>query len=105
MTPQEFIKYREDKLAKIHDLHEEINEAEREAKKTQFPKKVRPATEHDITYEAVIWYTGETMDDDEPCFMIVEEVHHPSDPWKAYTAEDGCRYGLDDAWVEVSDGI
>ena len=30
---------------------------------------------------------------------LVDEVLRPNDPFKAYTAEDGSRYGLDDAWV------
>ena len=30
---------------------------------------------------------------------IIDEVHRPSDPWKAYTASDGCIYGIEDAYL------
>ena len=33
----------------------------------------------------------------------IEEVLHPSDPWKAFCADDGCRYGLQDLYVVKSD--
>jgi len=68
------------------------------ARRAALPKRLRPATSLDIKEGEIIWYkhfdTGHG-------WMMVSEVHHPDDAFKAYTAHDGCRYGLDDAWVEL----
>jgi len=58
----------------------------------------RPAEPKDIVEGAVILHQN---GDNGPFERVVDEVLRPSDPWKAYCADDGCRYGLDDAWVEV----
>lgn len=31
--------------------------------------------------------------------LKIEEVLFPNDRWKAFCADDGCRYGLEDTWV------
>jgi len=31
--------------------------------------------------------------------FTIDEVLRPSDPWKAFCADDGCRYGLEDLYV------
>ena len=72
-----------------------LDDAKRKAK---FPKEVRPCLSDDIKVGAIIWYKH---GDDGPFWMMVEEVLAPNDLYKGYEAEDGCRYGLDDAWVEV----
>ena len=61
-----------------------------------FPPKtdLRRATSVDIVEGAVIYYPSE-----DPFWMIVEEVLRPDDDFKAYTAHDGCRYGLHGAYV------
>ena len=60
--------------------------------------KRRPATAADIVFGATIHYKH---GDDGPFTRTVEEVLRPSDPYKAFSADDGCRYGLDDAYVDV----
>ncbi len=70
----------------------------------KMPQNLRPATAEDIKVGARIWYDGSDGLDSpsEPYYCrVVEEVLHPNDPWKAYCADDGCRYGLDGAMVEM----
>lgn len=64
---------------------------------------LRVATAADIVVGALLWYAREEDGDEgNPWFWcIVEDVIHPNDMWKAYTAHDGCRYGLDGAMIEV----
>ena len=73
------------------------------------PKNLRPAKASDIVEGAIIWYPKwaelEDFDDDMneipvQCWKEVYEVKWPDDAFKAYTADDGCRYGLDGAYVE-----
>jgi len=35
--------------------------------------------------------------------MTIEEVLRPSDQWKAFCADDGCRYGLDGCYIKTAD--
>jgi hypothetical protein len=65
------------------------------------PKNLRPAKASDIVEGAIIWYP-KWEDSDHPIDLWKEvyEVKWPDDAFKAYTAHDGCRYGLDGAFVE-----
>ena len=56
----------------------------------------RPATERDIFVDNIVYLIG---DDNIMYRKEIEEVLRPSDPWKAFCAEDGCRYGLEDLYV------
>lgn len=56
----------------------------------------RPATELDIVVGKVVYLIG---DDDYLYRKVIEEVLDPDDPWKAFSADDGCRYGLEDLYV------
>jgi hypothetical protein len=58
-------------------------------------RMLRPATSADIVCGQVIYYPERAN----PYWQIVEDVLHPNDPFKAYVADDGCRYGLDGAFV------
>lgn len=64
---------------------------------------LRVATAADIMVGALLWYKrDEDGDDENPWFWcIVEDVLRPNDLWKAFTAHDGCLYGIDGAMVEV----
>ena len=68
------------------------------AEQAKPPKNLRPATAKDMMPGAIIWYPKE---DGESYWKRIEDVMRPNDEWKAYTAHDGCRYGLDGAFVEV----
>lgn len=64
------------------------------------PESFRPAVEDDIRPGAIIWYhLGE--DKTRQHWQRVLKVNYPGDQFKAYTAWDGCRYGLAHAFVET----
>lgn len=98
MTPQEFIQARRKQNEIIDACMHVIYIYQLDAEKCPIPERLRPAVAGDIVEGAVIWYKH---GDDGPFWQIVSQVHCPGDAFKAYTAEDGCRYGLDDAFVEV----
>lgn len=81
-----------DALAKAYAAQEQ---ALKESENAEPPKNLRPATADDVKVGAIFWYV-----EDEPYWNVVQEVLHPNDPWKAYEAQDGGRYGLDGAMVE-----
>lgn len=64
---------------------------------------LRHAVADDIVEGAIIWYPKweESVDEDQRCWRMVEDVMNQNDVWKAYTADCGCRYGLHGAFVEV----
>jgi hypothetical protein len=90
-------------LAKRHELVARIDAIEKEfhALNPEYPgkKNLRQATPLDIREGNVIWQLD--CDDGEPHWQIIEWVRDPDDPFKAFEASDGCRYGLHDCWVEV----
>ena len=85
------------------NAHTEENKALGEAEKAKLPKNLVKAEAKDIVEGNIIWYP-EWHEDDEDyrLWNVVEEVLRPSDDWKAYCAQDGCRYGLDGAFVEAN---
>lgn len=65
------------------------------------PSRLRPATAEDCaTIGKVIWYPRHILPEEYAGWVIVEEPAHYGDPFKAFTAHDGSRYGLDGAFVE-----
>lgn len=65
----------------------------------KLPDNYRMAKPSDIVPGAFIWYDECAYHD--VLRKLVDEVLNPSDMWKAYCASDGCRYGLDGAFVEI----
>lgn len=65
--------------------------------------RLRHAEPRDIVQGNILWYPEHRRDcDNAPgCWHYIEEVDYPNSAYKAYSAEDGCRYGLDGAYVEV----
>lgn len=62
------------------------------------PANLRPATAEDLgKVGQLVWYPRW----DARKWCVVRESDHYGDQWKAFTAHDGCRYGLDGAFVEV----
>ena len=59
--------------------------------------KLRKATPRDIVEDAEIIYPATQYY--EEFIAIVDDVLNPSSDWKAFSARDGCRYGLDGAYV------
>ena len=80
-------------------MDEALEKAEEEV---ELPANIRRAIASDIKQGAIIWYPR-WKEEDGRCWNIVEEVLRASDDWKAYCAQDGCRYGLDGAFIEVVD--
>lgn len=56
----------------------------------------RPAKSQDIVVGKVVYLVG---DGDIMYRKVIEEVLCPDDIWKAFCADDGCRYGLEDLYV------
>ena len=61
---------------------------------------MRAATKEDITLGNVVFING---DDDQIHKKVIEEVLKPSDLFKGFCADDGCRYGLYECYVDSSD--
>lgn len=104
MTPQEYLQHREriDKaIMELKALNMEMCEL---AEAAPFPANVRQANADDIQPGAIIWYKRDDSPHyDRPYYWnVVETPLHYGDAFKAYIAEDGCRYGLQGAWVEVA---
>lgn len=98
MTPQEYVKYENEIYEQINALRKKVSDAREEAEKAKPPKNRRQATPEDITAGSIIWHEREEEYGDD-YWNVVEEVLRPSDPFKAYCADDGCRYGLDGAYI------
>jgi hypothetical protein len=99
MTPGEFQAIRTTQEAIIAAAEQVIAEARRQAEKCKLPKNLRPAEASDIVEGAILWYK-QSKKDGGNFWTIVEGLLHHGDPFKAYEF-DGCRYGLDGAYVEV----
>jgi hypothetical protein len=56
----------------------------------------RRATPKDIFEGNVVYLIGDGSNLHK---QVIEEVMNPKDDFKAYVAEDGCRYGLHDLWI------
>ena len=93
------------KLDEVEQARKAADEAGRLACMVEVPEKLRPAEAKDIIEGAIIWYPEyrDISDEKYPCagWMLVREPLHYGDPYKAFTANDGCRYGLDGAFVEL----
>lgn len=98
MRPEEYLKIKKEQKLVIENAYNKIREAEEKVVCLP-PKNVRRAKPEDIVVDAVLWYHIE--DDDDIYWKIVGEVYRPDDDWKAYCADDGCRYGLYEAFVEI----
>ena len=64
------------------------------------PVKRRPAEAKDIREGTVIWHIR-AAEHGGDYWNVVDEVRDPHDPFKAYVADDGCRHGLDGAYIDL----
>lgn len=99
MRPKQAIAEEKKLRGEIRKIEKQINEIY-ENVDDSFPRSVRPAKSSDIKLGQILWYKEGDFD---PFWKVVCEVLRPNDFFKAYVAEDGCRYGLDDAYVEVEE--
>jgi phage pi2 protein 07 len=77
---------------------EAVRVAEAAAELIELPENLRTAIASDIVEGGILWYP----ECHERKWTVISEVHKPSSMWKAYTGHDGCRYGLDGAYVEIA---
>jgi hypothetical protein len=102
MTPKEYLKIEAEQRDIIDAANDKISEARELADRCPLPDNLRPAVAADIKEGAVIWYPEwASRKNGTPGWAVVNEVGHHGDPFKAYTADDGCRYGLRGAFIEV----
>jgi hypothetical protein len=66
------------------------------------PENLRPAVASDIVEGAIIWYPRFRESSGTAGWKLVAEPLHYGDEWKAYHANDGCRYGLHGAFIEIT---
>lgn len=102
MTPAEYVQLRqpiEEAIDRLRDAKLAMWES---ANQSPLPANLRPATADDIQPDAIIWYKH--GDEHGYFWQIVDRPLYYGDSFKAYEAEDGCRYGLDDAWIEIGTG-
>jgi hypothetical protein len=59
----------------------------------------RKATSYDIVQGNIVFMV---TDNNELVKEVIEEVLNPTDDFKAFVSDDGCRYGLHDLWVLTS---
>ena len=99
MSPEEFVKIREEHFKDILKIKNKIKKLKELVDNS--PKNLIPATSNDIKVGNVIWLDG----DNGLVWMIIEEVLKPTDMFKAFIAEDGCRYGLDSCYISKGESI
>ncbi len=104
ISPEIYLEIRSNYEGVIKQLQTAIKDAREMAEKCPIPKDVnlRAAHASDIVEGEILWYYD---GDDGEFWQVVSEVHHPNDPYKAYTAEDGCRYGLDGAYIAIPEEV
>ena len=93
---KDYIKTREQNNEIRQQLSDKESALYNIALQAPFPKDLRPATAGDVICGNVFYYPN----NGNPFWEIIAEVRYPSDDFKAYIGEDGCRYGLDGAFVE-----
>jgi len=98
VTPREFLDFQAEQRKVIRGIERNIEQARRSADRCKPPERRRPAKASDIRFGRVIWHAN---GDNGWFWNVVVEPLHYGDPFKAYCADDGCRYGLDGAFVEM----
>ncbi len=96
MRAKDFIKERDKLEHRVEAIRHKINSLY-ESVTIPDVADLRRATAKDVVVGNVFYYHPSTK---HAFWQIIRDVRWPDDDFKAYVAEDGCRYGLDDAWVE-----
>jgi hypothetical protein len=96
MTPHQFQRVEREQNAIIAAAHRTVYEARELVDPVPPRKQLRHALAEDIREGVIVWHDN---GDDGWFWNIVCEPRHHGDAFKAYVADDGCRYGLDGAWV------
>lgn len=100
MTVRELSFKRKDIIRRMEVLRKELKSVDDKVYDYNIlPSNLRKAEPKDIVLDNVIWYKKDEYSDN--YCKIVDEVLHPDSMYKSFCATDGCRYGLDGAFVEV----
>jgi len=109
MTPVEYLKIEKEQESIIEIAENKIADARRLADQCDRPKTLQLAVADDIVRGAVIWHKPESVpssfENEQWFWNIVNEPLHYGDSFKAYTADDGCRYGLEGAYVVAQEEL
>jgi len=97
MTGKQFVE-RMKSIEGMRTILQELENNFRESVQIPERKKLRKATAQDVVVGNVFYYLDGSQDE---YWKIVREVRYPDDDFKAYLADDGCRYGLHNAYVEI----
>ena len=57
----------------------------------------RQSEPKDIVIDTIVYVEN---DDGDFIKMKIKEVLRPNDSWKAFCADDGCRYGLEGCYIK-----
>jgi hypothetical protein len=99
MTPKDYLEIEIEQRAIIAAAQKRISVAREEAEKAMPPHdELRPARPEDIAPGLIVWRERERKYGGW-YWHVVEEPLHYGDDFKAYCADDGCRYGLRGAFV------
>lgn len=98
MTPEQYVILRDKTNSQIAILNDNLKAVFDIATREERPLDLRRAEAKDITPGKVIWYPRHVGGG---CWHIVDDVMDQGDAFKAFTAEDGCRYGLVGAYVRT----
>jgi hypothetical protein len=100
MNPKEYLQIERDQNRVIDNAKAMIYHAAIEAHRCAPPLYHRPAVSADIVEGTIIWHTREAKHGGD-YWNVVFDVLNPISECKAYVADDGCRYGLSGAYVEL----
>jgi len=97
MTPREYLKIKAEQRAIIDAAERVVDAAREKVSKAKPPRaQLRRANAADIKPGLIVWHDN---GDYGWFWHVVDEPAHYGDAFKAYVADDGCRYGLEGAWV------
>jgi hypothetical protein len=99
VIPKEYLEIEKQQRKIIEAAEARIFEARQQADKCPPPKNRRPAKADDIVEGAIIWHERPKEHGGDYWHVVAAPMHY-GDAWKAYCADDGCRYGLNGAYVE-----
>jgi hypothetical protein len=101
MTPEEYLKIEAALRAVIDTAETQLAEAREKADNAKHPPldQLRRAQADDIRRGLIVWHDN---GDSGWFWHVVSEPRHYGDDFKAYFADDGCRYGLRGAWVSIA---
>ena len=95
ITPKHYKTMKDLTGDKIDELLCALEAVKEEAENCPEPAVLTPATHANIIEGNVIWYV--TDDELQTYWVIVEDVLNNGE----FCADDGCRYSLDGAYIEV----